>query len=77
MERLNGVKSEATDEAVFTEEEHRAKQLLEQNGMVGNCGKLRTRKQFDQAIAQMGGINTVFEIFCQTPLEEKSRQRAH
>ena len=75
IERLNGVQIEptplqhplrqGTDEshAVFTEEEHRAKSLLERNGMVGNCGKLRTREQFDDAIKQMGGINMVFEIF--------------
>tara|TARA_B100000405_G_C16595787_1_gene378516 strand:- start:344 stop:622 length:279 start_codon:yes stop_codon:yes gene_type:complete len=48
---------------VFTKEEFKAKLLLERNGIVGNCGKLRTRDQFIRAITEMGGLKTVFEIF--------------
>lgn len=48
---------------VFTKDEFKAKVLLEKNGIVGNCGKLRTREQFNQAITQMGGLKMVFEIF--------------
>ena len=48
---------------VSTKDEFRAKVLLEKNGIVGNCGKLRTREQFNQAITQMGGLKMVFEIF--------------
>lgn len=48
---------------VSTKDEYIAKVLLEKNGIVGNCGKLRTREQFNQAITQMGGLKMVFEIF--------------
>lgn len=49
--------------ASFSDRELRAKVLLESNGIVGNCGTLRTREQFDSAISEMGGLDSVFEIF--------------
>ena len=48
---------------IFTDDEYRAKLLLEKNGIVGNCGHLRTREHFDEAVSQMGGLKNIFEIF--------------
>lgn len=51
------------DKPIFTDDEYRAKLLLEKNGIVGNCGHLRTREHFDEAVSQMGGLKNIFEIF--------------
>lgn len=55
--------SKDQDKPVFTDDEYRAKLLLEKNGIVGNCGHLRTREHFDEAVSQMGGLKNIFEIF--------------
>lgn len=67
IERLesveSGKESKDQDRPNFTDDEYRAKLLLEQNGIVGNCGHLRTREHFDEAVSQMGGLKSIFEIF--------------
>ena len=55
--------NEREEEPTFTEDEYRAKVILEENGIVGDCGHLRTREHFDDAVYQMGGLKNIFEIF--------------
>lgn len=55
--------SKDQEKPIFTDDEYRAKLLLEKNGIVGNCGHLRTREHFDEAVSQMGGLKNIFEIF--------------
>lgn len=65
IERLKSVKSTVDfyEQPSFTDEENRAKLILEQNGLVGDCGRLVTREHFDNAVSQMGGLERIFEIF--------------
>lgn len=65
IERLKSVESsiQSKEQPIFTAEEYKAKVILEQNGLVGDCGRLVTREHFDDAVSQMGGLKNIFEIF--------------
>lgn len=65
IDRLKSVESsiQSKEELILTAEEHQAKLILEQNGLVGDCGHLVTREHFDDAVSQMGGLKNIFEIF--------------
>lgn len=67
---VSGKKKELVDrleylrtKQLYTEDEYKAKVILEQNGLVGDCGHLVTREHFDDAVSQMGGLKNIFEIF--------------
>ena len=65
IDRLTSVKStvDPKEQPIFTAEEYKAKVILEQNGLVGDCGHLVTREHFDDAVSQMGGLKNIFEMF--------------
>ena len=60
--RMSKAKAQAKA-PVFTDSEQRAKALLEGAGVVGGCGELKTRGQFDAAVKSYGSLDKIFEIF--------------